>query len=92
MAKTGEPRGYWVCLGNHPGLTRKAVRRGAFVSLPDLIQAIDAFLAASNQNPRRFVWTARVEDIMAKLQRAKTKLEMIEPGCTQSRKRQKNEE
>ena len=73
-------------------LTRKAVRRGAFVSVPDLIQAIDAFLAAWNQNPRPFVWTARVEDIMAKLERAKTKLEMIEPGCTQSRKRRKNEE
>ena len=73
-------------------LTRKAVRRAAFVSVPDLIQAIEAFLAAWNQNPQPFVWTAKVEDIMAKLERAKTKLETIEPGCTQPRRRRKNEE
>jgi transposase len=73
-------------------LTRKAVRRGAFVSVPDLIQAIEAFLAAWNQNPQPFVWTAKVEDIMAKLERARTKLETIEPGCTQPRRRRKNEE
>ena len=73
-------------------LTRKAVRRAAFVSVPDLIQTIEAFLAAWNQNPQPFVWTAKVEDIMAKLERAKTKLETIEPGCTQPRRRRKNEE
>ena len=73
-------------------LTRKAVRRGAFVSVPDLIQAIEAFLAAWNQNPQPFVWTAKVQDIMAKLQRARIKLETIEPGCTQPRRRRKNEE
>jgi len=73
-------------------LTRKAVRRGAFVSVPDLIQAIEAFLAAWNQEPRPFVWTAKVEAIMAKLERARGKLEALEPGCTQPRKRRKNEE
>lgn len=73
-------------------LTRKAVRRGTFVSVPDLIQAIDAFLATWNQEPRPFVWTAKVEDIMTKLERARSKLEAIEPGCTQPRKRRKNEE
>lgn len=73
-------------------LTRKAVRRGAFVSVPDLIQAIEAFLAAWNHNPQPFVWTAKVEDIMAKLERARIKLETVEPGCTQPRKRRKNEE
>jgi transposase len=73
-------------------LTRKAVRASAFVSVPHLIQAIDAFLAAWNQNPRPFVWTAKVEDIMAKLERARIKLETIEPGCTQPRRRRKMEE
>jgi len=73
-------------------LTRKAVRRGTFVSVPDLIQAIEEFLAAWNQDPRPFVWTAKVEDIMAKLERARSRLETIEPGCTQPRKRRKNEE
>ncbi len=73
-------------------LTRKAVRRGAFVSVMDLIQAIDAFLAAWNENPKPFVWTAKVEDIVQKLERARTKLESIKPGCTQPRGRRKNEE
>jgi transposase len=73
-------------------LTRKAVRRGAFVSVPDLIQAIEAFLDTWNQEPRPFIWTAKVEDIMAKLERARSKLEAIQPGCTQPRKRRKNEE
>lgn len=73
-------------------LTRKAVRRGAFVSVPDLIQAIEAFLAAWNENPKPFVWTAKVDAIMEKIERARTKLEAIKPGCTQPRRRQKNEE
>ena len=73
-------------------LTRKAVRRGAFVSVKDLIQAIDAFLAAWNENPKPFVWTAKVEDIIKKLERARTKLELIEPGCTQPKRRRKSEE
>ena len=73
-------------------LTRKAVRRGAFVSVPDLIQAIEAFLAAWNEKPDPFVWTATVEAIIEKIERARAKLEAIKPGCTQPRRRRKNEE
>jgi transposase len=73
-------------------LTRKAVRRGTFVSVPDLIQAIEGFLAAWNQKPKAFIWTAKVQDIMEKLELARTKLESIKPGCTQPRARRKNEE
>lgn len=73
-------------------LTDKAVRRGAFVSVADLIQAIEAFLGAWNEDPKPFVWTAQVEEIMAKIARAREKLEAIEPGRTQLRKRRGNEE
>jgi len=73
-------------------LTRKAVRRGAFVSVPDLIQAIEGFLAAWNEKPNLFVWTAKADVILRKIERARTKLEAIKPGCTQPRRRQKNEE
>jgi len=73
-------------------LTQKAVRRGAFVSVVDLIQAIEAFLAAWNENPKPFVWTAKVEAIVEKIERARVKLEAIKPGCTQPRRRRKNEE
>jgi transposase len=73
-------------------LTRKAVRRGAFVSVKDLIEAIDEFLATWNEHPKPFVWTAKVEDIIRKLERARAKLESIEPGGTLPRKPQKREE
>ncbi len=73
-------------------LTRKAVRRGAFVSVPDLIQAIEAFLATWNENPKPFIWTATVGAIIEKIERARAKLELIKPGCTQPRRRQKHEE
>jgi transposase len=73
-------------------LTRKAVRRGVFFSVPDLVQAIEAFLAAWNADPQPFVWTAKLEEILQKIERARAKLESIQPGCTQPRRRQKREE
>ena len=73
-------------------LTQKAVRRGAFVSVPELVQAIEAFLGAWNENPKPFVWTAKLEDILQKIERARAKLESIQPGSTQPRRRQKREE
>lgn len=68
-------------------LTDKAIRRGVFVSVPDLQNKITEFLAAWNDNPRPFVWTATVGEIMQKLARAREKLEAIKPGCTQPRQR-----
>jgi transposase len=73
-------------------LTQKAVRRGAFFSVPDLIEAIEAFLAGWNENPRPFVWTAKLEEILKKIERARAKLESIQPGSTQPRRRWKGEE
>ena len=70
-------------------LTSKRIRRDSFLSVDDLIAAIDEFLAAWNEKPRPFVWTATVESIVAKLQRCRQTLEQIQPGCTapKSRKR-----
>jgi transposase len=73
-------------------LTQKAVRRGVFLSVPDLVQAIESFLDAWNENPQPFVWTAKLEEILKKIDRARSKLESIQPGCTQPRRRQKREE
>lgn len=66
-------------------LSDKAIRRGNFVSVPDLEKAIAEFLAGWNESPNPFVWTATVEDIMKKIERARAKLEQIKPGCTQPR-------
>jgi transposase len=74
-------------------LTGKKIRRGTFVSVADLIAAIEDYLATWNENPKPFVWTATVESIVEKLSRCKQTLEKIQPGCTTrkwSRKRGKN--
>lgn len=42
-------------------LTGKRIRRGVFVSVADLQSAIAEFLAAWNDAPQPFVWTATVE-------------------------------
>lgn len=63
-------------------LTEKAIRRGSFVSVPDLKQAIDNFLATWNAKPKPFVWSATVEEILKKIQRARDKLEQMKPGST----------
>ena len=70
-------------------LSEKAIRRGSFVSVADLQTAIDSFLEAWNQQPKPFVWTAKVEDIIKKIERARAKLEEIKPGCTQPRGKKK---
>src|SRR5271157_5932101 len=70
-------------------LTDKAVRRGSFASVPDLKQAIDEFMSAWNDNPKPFVWTATVEDIVKKIARARAKMEQIKPGSTQPRGKKK---
>jgi transposase len=68
-------------------LSDHAIRRGVFRSVSDLIKAIDAYLAAWNTEPRPFLWTAKVEEIVRKLDRARQKLEEIRPGSTLPRQR-----
>ena len=70
-------------------LDDKAIRRGAFPSVDDLEAAIEAFLAAWNDDPQPFVWTATVQSITAKLSRCRQTLDKIQPGFTTppSRKR-----
>ena len=43
--------------------------------VPDLIAAIEAYIANHNNNPKPFVWTAKAEDIIAKYRRAKAVLD-----------------
>jgi transposase len=51
-------------------LTDKAIRRGVFHSVPDLIDAIEQYLAAHNADATPFIWTASVESILEKIARA----------------------
>jgi transposase len=63
-------------------LTNKRIRRDSFLSVDDLIAAIEEFLAAWNEHPKPFVWTATVDSIVAKLARCRQTLEQIQPGCS----------
>jgi len=70
-------------------LTGKRIRRGVFVSVADLVAAIDDYLHAWNADPKPLVWTATVESILEKIGRCKQTLEKIQPGCTAPRGRKK---
>ena len=56
-------------------LTAKRIRRGSFASVKALIQAIREYLDEHNKQPKPFVWTASVEQILAKVNRCKAILE-----------------
>jgi transposase len=56
-------------------LTDKRIRRGTFRSVPDLIKAIDDHIADHNDFPSSFTWTAKVEDVLSKVARARRVLD-----------------
>jgi transposase len=58
-------------------LTDKAIRRGIFHSVPDLIDAIETYLAAHNDNPKPFTWTSTSEKILEKVRRGRVTLDAI---------------
>ncbi len=58
-------------------LTDKALRRGVFHSVPDLIAKIEEYLDAHNDNPKPFIWTATAEEILAKVARGRVALQAV---------------
>ncbi len=50
-------------------ITQRAIRRGTFRSVRDLIQQIEAFINHYNRKCRPFVWTATSDSIFEKLER-----------------------
>ena len=55
-------------------LTNKRLRRGSFTSVAHLTDAIRIWVDNWNQDPTPFTWTARPEDILTKIDRARTTL------------------
>jgi transposase len=47
-------------------LTNQQIRRGVYRDVPELIAAIEHFIASYNQHARPFVWTKSPEQILAK--------------------------
>ena len=56
--------GHWFAL-----VTREAIRRGSFTSVPDLIAHTERCVARHNQHPVLFACTATAESILAKVRK-----------------------
>jgi putative transposase len=50
-------------------ITQRAIRRGTFRSVKELVGKIDQFVQTSNAHAQPFVWTASADSIFAKVQR-----------------------
>jgi transposase len=55
-------------------LTVNRLRRGVFHSVPELVNALEKYIAHHNREPKPFIWTAKANDILAKVSRARKKL------------------
>ncbi len=56
-------------------ITRKRIRRGSFKNVPELITSITQYIENHNQNPRVFIWSASVEQILSKIAKCKEVLD-----------------
>lgn len=61
-------------------LTNEGIREGSFQSVKDLIAAMEDYLAARNENPKRYVWRATGEEILRKIARAREVLAQVIPS------------
>jgi transposase len=55
-------------------LTTKRLRRGAFRSVDQLMAVIESYIAAQNESPKPFIWTAKASDILQKVAHARESL------------------
>ena len=55
-------------------ITTERLRRAVFTSIPELIGAIDEYVAHHNTNPKPFIWTKSARDILQKVIRANSRL------------------
>jgi putative transposase len=50
-------------------ITQRAIRRGTFRSVKELIEKIEQYVQTSNTQAQPFVWTATADSIFPKVQR-----------------------
>ena len=55
-------------------LTTERLRRGVFTSVPELVTAINEYVAHDNIKPKPFIWTKSARDILQKVIRANARL------------------
>ncbi len=56
-------------------LSEQQLQRGVFHNVPELTRTIGQYIARHNHDPKPFVWTARASDILAKVMRARARLD-----------------
>ena len=59
-------------------LSVNQLRRSAFRSVPELIDTIEQYVQKHNRHPKPFIWTAKASDILAKVTRARAKLNKMQ--------------
>ena len=55
-------------------LTENRLRRGVFRDVEELIMAVEGYIDRHNENPKPFIWTAKANDILEKVKRARKAL------------------
>ncbi len=58
-------------------LTKKQLKRGVFTSVDELERNIIDYIAQNNKDPKPFVWTKSAEEILEKVNRARSTLDNI---------------
>jgi transposase len=66
-------------------ITTERLRRGVFTSVPELVDAINEYIAHHNTNPKPFIWTKSARDILQKVIRANRRLSSKQNGTLQRR-------
>ena len=59
-------------------ITDNRIRCGTFRSVEQLIQAIMDYIQRHNRSPKPFVWTAKADEILAKVRRARNVLDKLQ--------------
>ena len=56
-------------------ISESRLRRGVFTSVPELVTAIDEYVAHHNIDPKPFIWTKSARDILQKVIRGNARLQ-----------------
>jgi len=58
-------------------LTDRRLRRGAFTSVPNLIEAMKLWVQHWNEDPKPFIWHKTAEEIIEKVRRGRSALNQV---------------
>src|ERR1035437_3232221 len=58
-------------------ITTKRIRGGSFGSVPELVEAIEDYIAHHNEDPIPFIWTKKAKQIITKVRRGRVALETV---------------